>query len=360
VAVFLGVCVAGGGAYSVWRAKTSTVTPVKTWKLTTEKLSLRWQIGHPDLATAEVGVVGADAGEEFIASSETPWLNLVSTQVLAPEAFRAVLSPGKLEPGTYQGRMVVKNTEGTRTRSVLVELVELPRAVNSEKTEQTESSIRGDVAEVQFQVRRGDASADAKSVKVTGAGVTAFRVSIPLGADWVTVDRPDGLLPATLLIRPKAAGLGVGQHTGMVQIASAQNPTVVTRVNVKIRVEEFAKPVDPPPITKPPVTEPKPEPPPNKPLDRTQYSGALSGTISWFGDLAPGQKLTLGPTGVMDGGGRVSRGKLPGEIAVVLDVKPPTVLVESPPAADNSYGRMVLVNKGATAVRSIEIRWNIK
>ena len=355
VAVLLAASLAGGGYWAWW---STTSRPSNAWRLTTEKLSLRWQIGQPDLATAEVGVVGAKPGEEFIASSETPWLNLVATQIQTPEAFRAVLSPGKLEPGTYQGRMVVKNAAGSRSQGVQVELTVAARTVKPDKQEQTESSIRVDVSELQFQVRRGDATAEAKAIRVTGTGVSTVRVSIPLGADWFTVDRPDGVLPATLWIRPKSGALGIGQHTGMVQITSAQNQAVVTRVNVKIRVEEAVKPVDPPPVVKPPVIEPKIEPvvPPKLP-DRSLYTGPSSGKISWsLGELAPGQSLTLGPTGVLDGGKGIVRGRLPGEIPVEVEVKPPTVTAE----VDSAYRRVVIVNKGTTAVRAIEISWKVK
>lgn len=345
----------GGGGYLGWKQwKGGSAKP--TWQLSAEKLSLRWQIGQPDLATAEVQLVGAVAGEEFLASSEAPWLNLVTQRVQAPEAIRAVLSPGALAPGSHRGRIVVKAAEGERSRAVEVELIVVPRAVKAEPSNET---VRVDRAELEFRYRRGDVAPAAKAVRVNGTGVAGVRVTVPVGGDWLTVDRTDGVLPMTLQVAPKVTGLGVGAHTGLVQIVASHNNAVVTRVAVKMVVEEAVKVPEPVVATNPPPkVAPTPAPAPAV-APGGVYQGELKGRVTWTGELAAGAKLTIDGGSVVEGGGSL-KGRLPGDIGVTLQVMPPTVKVEVAPGAENRHLRMVLVNTASTAVRFVQVQWAVR
>lgn len=355
-AVTILTVIAGGAVWLMHSGPPARNPPstARKWRLSPETLSLGWQVGQRELTTAEVALIDAIPGTEFVASPENDWVSMAAQHVNAPGPLKVVVSPATLTPGRHHSRIQVKALEGGEARIVDVYLTVLPP---TEKVKPAESSLQVAPSSILFRHRHGEMAPEAKTVNVLGQGVSGFRIAILLGADWVAVDRSYGLVPGILHIRPNTVSLGAGEHTGMIQLTSVQSPTVVTRIAVKIHVEAATKlpeskiPEIPPPVK--PYT-----PGPNLPKPGP-YSGDLRGNIAWRGHFSPGQRLVIGGRSVEEGGGSVE-GQLPGDTAVILKVLTPGVRIETEPSPENRYSRFVLVNTGTTSLRYLQIRWEVK
>jgi hypothetical protein len=106
---------------------------------------------------------------------------------------------------------------------------------------------------------------------------------------------------------------------------------------------------------KEPVKEPVTPPTPGG-----TYAGLRRGNITWVGELAPGQKITITKDGVASGGGNASGQFFTGDVAINVDVRTQGVRLESAPSAADRFSRMVLVNQSTTAISLVQIRWTVR
>ena len=124
----------------------------------------------------------------------------------------------------------------------------------------------------------------------------------------------------------------------------------------KLKLQEpAAKSADPAPPTPPAVAPQSNLAALRAPVQRGEYSGALSGALVWSGLLNAGETLVIQ-------GGRAASGLLIGDlprVPVSLDVIGPGAVIAESPSAANQFDRIVLRNTSSGAIRGIVIRWRV-
>jgi len=180
-------------------------------------------------------------------------------------------------------------------------------------------------------------------------------------------------MPAVISVSVNAEGLAPGPYQGEVIITAEGLPDVMRRVPVALRVREPDRPVisQIPPQVDPPKKQPDPPPPkelpkelpketPPTPTPGGTYAGLRRGNITWVGDLAPGQKITITKDGATSGGGTASGQMFTGDVAINVEVRTQGVRLESAPSPANRFSSMVLVNQSSSAISFVQIRWTVR
>ncbi|MBI2689683.1 MAG: protein kinase [Acidobacteria bacterium] len=348
------------------------------WNASPEKIPFQWRIGEGLPDPKQIGLSSSGGAVTLKASSSAPWLTVDPAETTPPNGFAIAIAPKDLPPGEYKAAVNIESASSQpKARKVDVTLRILPRTVQNPSS--PGNSISSDVDLLTFEVRQGATMSDSKLIRVRGTGITRFNVTTrtPKG-NWLHVTPSAAAIPSVVSVTVSADGLAPGPYQGEVILTGDKATDVLQRVPVSLRVREervisSVKPnIDPvkPPVTepvKPPVTDPV-KPPVTDPVKPTDpgvtpsgtYAGIRRGVITWVGELAPGQKITITKDGLAAGGGSTTGRNIPGDVAINVDVRTQGIRLESAPSREDRYSRMVLVNQSTTSISLIQIAWTVR
>jgi hypothetical protein len=280
-----------------------------------------------------------------------------------------------MAPGDYKATLTLEATGAEpKKREVNVALRILERA--GQPATPQGNSLAADTDLLTFAVPQGASISDSKVIHVRGTGVSRINVAMRAKGSWLRASPLSAGVPATISVSVSAQGMAPGPYQGEVIITAEGVANVVHRVPVSLRVQGADKPPsvisqNPPPVD-PPKKQPDPTPPPKElpkelpketpppPTPGGTYAGLRRGNITWVGELAPGQKITITKDGVAAGGGNASGQFFTGDVPINVEVRTQGVRLESAPSQADRFSRMVLVNQGTAAVSLIQIRWTVR
>ncbi len=342
------------------------------WSVSAEKLAFQWKMGESLPEPKQIALSSTGGAVALKATSSAEWLTVDPGATATPGQFAVAISPATLAPGEYKGKIAIE-AEGAepKRREVEVSFRIVPRAAQPAMPQGT--SLSADTELLTFEVRQGATQSDGKVIRVRGTGVGRVNIAARARGNWLRVTPGAAAVPAAISVSVSAEGLAAGPYQGEIVIAAEGNGKVSQSIPVSLRVREADRPVAPPkpaeqpkPV-EPPKELPKEQPkelpkeqPPPPPVPGGTYAGLRRGTITWVGQLAPGQKLTITKDGVADGGGNASGQFFTGDVAINVEVRTPGVRLEAAPSAGDRFSRMVLVNSGANPVSLIQVRWTVR
>ena len=344
------------GAYFALGPKPGTVS----WSVSTQKLAFAWKMGESLPEPKTIALSSANGVVGLNASGAAPWLNVDPAHAETPGQFSIAIAPTGLAPGDYKTQIKIDAATGEpKSRVIDVTMKITGRAAQPQTPNAPHITVDSDL--LTFDVRQGAASGDSKVVHVRGSGVSRISVAARARGSWLSAAPTSAALPASISVQVSPAGLAPGSYQGEVTINA--DGAAPQRINVSLRVREADKPVVVTQIPDPPKKQPDPpkeqskEQPKEAPIPVGTYAGPRRGNITWVGELAPGQKVTISKEGGSSGSANRT---FPGDVPIRIEVTTPGVTVESAPAAANRFSRAVLVNNSAGPVTLIQIRWFVQ
>ncbi len=343
------------------------------WTASAGKVTFQWRLGEGLPEPKQIALSSTGGAVPLKAVSSQGWLTVDPGQTATPGQFALAISPEGMAPGEYQGKITLEATGAApKTREVNVALRILPRA--GQTVTPQGSSLAADLDLLTFEVRQGSAQSDSKVLRVRGTGVSRISVAARGRGSWLRISPVSSGLPASVSVSVSAEGLAPGPYQGEVIIAAEGVGGVMHRVPVSLRVREADRPVvispNPPPVVTPAKPDPPPPPkempkesPKETPLPPTPggtYAGLRRGNITWVGELAPGQRITITKDGVTSGGGNASGQIFTGDVPINVEVRTQGVRLESAPSAADRFSRMVLVNQSTSSISLVQIRWTVR
>jgi eukaryotic-like serine/threonine-protein kinase len=335
-----------------------------SWSVSAKELSFKWKQGESLPEAKQIALSSARGVVSVKASSGAPWLNVDPASATTPGQFAVGVVPAGLAPGDYKATITLETDQAEpKKREIAVTFTLTGR--EQPAGNKSGPSLLLDTELLSFEVRQDAAASDAKVVRVRGNGVSGMRASARSRGNWLRVSPGAGGLPAALSVQVSPAGLAPGTYQGEIAIAGdGANVTQSVPVSLRVREAEKTQQVQqqPPPQPPPAVVEPKkqdPPPPVLPPKPEGTYAGLLRGTITWVGELGPGQKLTLTNEGLADGPGNARGQYFPGNVAISVEVPTAGIKVDAAPSAGDRYSRMVISNTSGAAVPFIQIRWRV-
>lgn len=363
----LGVLIAiGGGSLLMMRKGESSA-----WSASTSQMTFQWRMGEALPEPKQIALSSTGGAVALKAVSSAGWLTVDPGATATPGQFAVAITPASMTPGEYKGTVTLEATGAEpKKREVAVALRIMPRAGQPATPQGNSISVDADL--LTFEVRQGATSSDSRVVHVRGNGVARVSVATRSRGSWLRASPAGTTLPATISVMISAEGLAAGPQTGEVIITADGVANVAQRIPVSLRVREGEKPVvvsqNPPPPVETPKKQVEPPPPPKElpketpppPTPGGTYAGLRRGNITWVGDLAPGQKITITKDGVASGGGNASGQFFTGDVPINVEVRTQGVRLESAPSAGDRYSRMVLVNQSSSAISLVQIRWTVR
>jgi len=266
------------------------------------------------------------------------------------------IAPAALGPGDHRTQVKIEAAGAEpAVRMVDVSLKIVGRAAPPERPDA--SSLRAEPSLLTFDVRQGTAAPETHTFRLEGRGVTRANLTARARGTWLSVSPGTTSLPATITVQVAPAGLTPGSFQGEIVVSG---DGASERVNVSLRVRDAERPVVTPPPPPPAETKKQNVEPPAKkeaPVPAGTYAGPRRGTMTWVGELPPGQKLTISREGASTG--TINR-NFPGDVAIRIEPGTPGIAVESEPSEANRYSRAVLVNNSGAPVSLIQIRWFVR
>lgn len=343
------------------------------WSASTEKLAFQWKLGESLPEPKQIALSSAGGAVALKASSSATWLTVDPGETATPGQFSVAIAPSSMPPGEYKGTVTLEAMEAEpKGRKVEVALRILPRA--EAPVTQPGISLTADTELLSFEVRQGSSLSDAKLIRVRGTGFSKVSISGKAKGNWLRVSPPSSGLPATVSVSVSGEGMAPGPHQGEVIISADGVDNVARHIPISLRVREPEKVIitqrdpDPPkphvdpekdkPKEKEKPKDPVVQPPPELPTGT--YAGLRRGNMTWIGELAPGQKLTITKDGVASGGGNVSGQVFTGDVPINVEVRTQGAKLESAPSAADRYSKMVVVNQGSSPLTLIQFRWSVK
>jgi serine/threonine-protein kinase len=348
--------VIAAGAYFALRPKPGTIS----WNVSTQKMAFTWKMGESLPEPKQIALSSANGVVSLTAGGAAQWLNVDPAHTQTPGQFSIAIAPAGLAPGDYKTQIKIDAATGEpKSRTIDVTMKITGRAAQPQTPNAPSVSVDSDL--LTFDVRQGATSGDSKVVQVRGSGVSRISVAARTRGSWLSATPTSASLPASISVQVSPAGLAPGSYQG--EVAINADGAAPQRINVSLRVREADKPVVITQIPDPPKKQPDPpkeqpkEQPKEAPIPVGTYAGPKRGNITWVGELAPGQKVTISK----DGGSSGSANRtFPGDVPIRIEVTTPGVTVESAPAAANRFSRAVLVNNSAAPVTLIQIRWFVQ
>lgn len=348
--------VIAAGSYFALRPKPGTIS----WNVSTQKMAFAWKMGETLPEPKQIALSSANGVVSLTASGAAQWLNVDPAHTETPGQFSIAIAPAGLAPGDYKTQIKLEASTGEpKSRTIDVTMKITGRAAQPQTPNAPNVSVDSDL--LTFDVRQGATSGDSKVVHVRGGGVSRITVAARAKGSWLSATPTSASLPASISIQVSPAGLAPGSYQGEVVINA--DGAAPQRINVSLRVREADKPVVVTQIPDPPKKQPDPpkeqpkEQPKEAPIPVGTYAGPKRGNITWVGELAPGQKVTISKDGGSSGNANRT---FPGDVPIRIEVTTPGVTVESAPAAANRFSRAVFVNNSAAPVTLIQIRWFVQ
>ncbi len=339
------------------------------WSASTDKMTFQWRLGEGLPEPKQIALSSTGGAVPLKAVSSQSWLTVDPGQTATPGQFAVAISPSAMTPGEYKGKVTLEATGAApKTREVNVTLRILPRA--GQAVTPQGGSLTTDLDLLPFEVPQGSGQSDSKVLRVRGTGVSRVSVATRGRGSWLRISPVSSGLPASVSVSVSAEGLAPGPYQGEVIIAAEGVANVIHRVPVSLRVREAERPGVPPPVVTPVKADPTPPPKempkespkeiPPVPTPGGTYAGLRRGNITWVGELAPGQKITITKDGVTSGGGTASGQIFTGDVAINVEVRTQGVALESAPSPADRFSRMVLVNQSTSSISLVQIRWTVR
>ena len=365
--LFLGVLLTiAAGVFLVLRGPKEAKS---AWSASTDKMTFQWRLGEGLPEPKQIALSSTGGAVPLKAVSSQSWLTVDPGQTATPGQFAVAISPSAMTPGEYKGKVTLEATGAQpKTREVNVTMRILPHA--GQAVTPQGGSLATDLDLLTFEARQGSGQSDSKVLHVRGTGVSRVSVATRGRGSWLRISPVSSTLPASVSVSVSAEGLAPGPYQGEVIIAAEGVANVIHRVPVSLRVREADRPVVPPPVVTPVKPDPAPQPkeiPKESPKEISQpptpagtYAGLRRGNITWVGELAPGQKITITKNGVTSGGGNASGQIFPGDVPINVEVRTQGVALESAPSPADRFSRMVLVNQSTASIALVQIRWTVR
>lgn len=368
LALGLLIAIGGGSMLLLRNAKEAN----SAWTVSTDKMTFQWRMGEGLPEPKQIALSSTGGAVPLKALSTAAWLTVDPGQTATPGQFAVAISPASLTPGEYKAKVTLEATGAEpKSREVNIALRILPRA--GQTVTPQGNSLATDLDLLTFEVRQGSAHSDSKVLRVRGTGVNRISVATRGRGSWLRISPVSSGMPATISVSVSAEGLAPGPYQGEVILSAEGLPDVIHRVPVSLRVRETDRPVisQNPPQPDPPKKQPDPpkeqpkEQPKELPKDPPQlpggtYAGLRRGNITWVGELAPGQKITITKDGVASGGGTANGQIFTGDVPINVEVRTQGVKLESAPSPADRFSRMVLVNQSTSSISLIQVRWTVR
>lgn len=336
-----------------------------SWSVSATELNFRWKQGESLPEAKQIALSSARGVVSVKAASNAAWLNVDPANATTPGQFAVAVVPAGLAPGQYKAKVTLETAQAepkTRTIEVAFNIAGRDQA----PANRTGPTLTIDTDLLSFDLRQDSAASDSKLIHVRSSGVSSIRASARSKGNWLRVSPGSGALPAALSVQVSPAGLSPGTYPGEVAITAADNSGAAQSVPVSLRVREAERQQQQPPPVESRKQDPPPQPPPAKPeptplppKPEGTYAGLLRGSITWVGELGPGQKLTITNEGLADGPGNARGQYFPGNITITVEVPTAGIRVDSAPSAADRYSRMVLSNSSGAAIQFVQIRWRV-
>jgi len=338
------------------------------WTVSTDKMTFQWRMGEGLPEPKQIALSSTGGAVPLKAVSTAAWLTVDPGQTATPGQFAVAISPTSMAPGEYKAKVTLEATGAEpKSREVNIALRILPRAGQTVTPQGMSLATNLDL--LAFEVRHGSAQSDSKVLQVRGTGVNRINAVARGRGSWLRISPTTSGMPATISVSVSAEGLAPGPYQGEVIITAEGHPDVIHRVPVSLRVREADRPIisQNPPQPDPPKKQPDPpkELPKELPKDPPQlpggtYAGLRRGNITWVGELAPGQKITITKDGVTSGGGTANGQIFTGDVPINVEVRTQGIKLESAPSQADRFSRMVLVNQSTSSISLIQIRWTVR
>jgi hypothetical protein len=274
------------------------------------------------------------------------WLRFSPSSTTVPGSIGVQVSAEGLNPGQYQGTVIVTSDgDGKVATRVPVSL----------RVRQQERYLSTDNELLTFEVTQGAASSETRNLRINGAGVPRVTIaaSTSKGGNWLRLSANSSGVPGSVGVNAAAEGLAPGVYQGSITVSAENDARIADRVVVSLFVKaREERKVDPP---KPP--DPKPAPCVLIPVE--SYGGLQRGTITWVGELAPNQHLTIGKDETASIG-KVNGRFFEGGVPVSITVSAPGVRVDSAPSQPDCYSKIVVTNTSNTVVKLISVSWRVQ
>jgi eukaryotic-like serine/threonine-protein kinase len=306
----------------------------------------------------EVSLNGTGA---FVVKASDPWINVAPSSGKLPATIVLSGKRDGLTPGPYAGAVEIRASQAVQhvTVSLTVEAKVTPPFDNPPPVHETtnpppsggqpEISLSPESLNITYQAGSGEPGP--RSIFVDGKG--QFQ-AVVRNAQWVSISPASGGLPGPLSVAIHPAQLPPGSYATQVIISLADAPAVKKFANIHLTVTEAPKPVVKPPaeVTPPQPTQPAlPEP---QKCSSEGYLGGLLGDFVWNGSLPPNERLVIGPTGILHGGGSTQGRLVPRNACFDVSNLPSGVR----PAASASM--LVLTNTSSAPITTITVHWAVK
>jgi hypothetical protein len=189
-------------------------------------LDFEYQIGGP-LPLPQTVSVTAPVPAAFTISSSSAGNWLSGTLTVGGAAIR--VNPSGLQPGIYQGTVVISAPTLNATRGVAVRLKVTTPGVTVSPTS------------LVFEYFIGSALPASTQVSVTSATATAFSASASTasGGNWLRVNPATGTTPASVAVSVDPTSVNVGTYTGSIVFESGGASAGTTTLPVELRVRSI-------------------------------------------------------------------------------------------------------------------------
>ncbi len=208
---------------------TLTVTAAPTLSASFAQLTFNSTPGGPAPASQSVTISSTIGTTYSIAITSAPWLTISPSSGTISSAAPAHLivsaNPGSLGSGTYNGAIVISGQGILNSPQTLpVSLIISPPA-----------AIAATPSQLAFTAGVGGTPPPTQTASVSAASPVNFTVSTGTFS-WLTVVPSSTVTPATLTVGVSAAGLAVGNYTGLVTITAPGSPNSPQTISVNLAV----------------------------------------------------------------------------------------------------------------------------
>ncbi len=208
---------------------TLTVTSAPTLSASFAQLTFNATPGGPAPPSQSVTISSTIGTTYSIAITSAPWLSITPSSGTitsgAPVHLTVSANPGSLGSGTYNGALVISGQGILNSPQTLpVSLIISPPA-----------AIAATPSQLAFTAGVGATPPPAQTVSVSAASPVSFTVSTGTFS-WLTVIPSSTVTPSTLTVGVSAAGLAVGNYTGLVTITAPGSPNSPQTIPVNLAV----------------------------------------------------------------------------------------------------------------------------
>jgi hypothetical protein len=176
------------------------------------------------LAPQTVTISAAGASTAWGIQTSGAWLSAAVSSTMTPAAITLSANPAGLPEGTYSGTVTVFAPGGTNSPITIPVTLAVKTAVMGV----TPSSLTF------FGAVGAPQSAQAIAITNGGTGNLAWQATTD--SNWIGLSSTSGSAPGSISVSPKVAGIGVGQYTGNITIASQDVGTGPVTVPVSLQL----------------------------------------------------------------------------------------------------------------------------